>query len=150
MEKQDQYKDLLRSVKGLYDKELMVSINQLNVLALLKEKLDLFWVGLYLAKPDKLVLGPYSGSLPCTKIEYGKGLCGETANKGEMQCVNDVSKLDNYIACHPETKAEIVIPGFRDKALAFVLDIDSTTTNAFNETDKHYLTELVEYLASIE
>lgn len=150
MEKQEQYEALLRSVKPLYDKELMLSINQLNVLALLKEKLDLFWVGLYLAKPDKLVLGPYSGSLPCTKIEYGKGLCGETANKGEIHCVNDVSKLDNYIACHPETKAEIVIPGFRNKTLLFVLDIDSTTTDAFDETDKHYLRQLTDYLAAME
>lgn len=149
MSKETQYQELLKSLEGLFDKELSIAVNQLNALALLKEKLGLFWVGLYLAKPDKLVLGPYAGTLPCTKIEYGNGLCGLTASKGQIHRVNDVSQLANYIACHPETQSEIVIPGFSDGQVTFVLDIDSTEKDAFDENDEHYLKQVTERLAKM-
>lgn len=149
MPKPEQYEELLKAIDPLFDKELTAEVNQLNVLALLREKLALFWVGLYLAKPDKLVLGPYAGSLPCTKIAYGSGLCGQTASQGAIHCVNDVSQVENYIACHPETRSEIVIPGFRYGRVAFVLDIDSVTVNAFDDTDKHYLTQVAAHLAAM-
>lgn len=149
MSKETQYQELLKSLEGLFDKELSIAVNQLNALALLKEKLGLFWVGLYLAKPDKLVLGPYAGTLPCTKIEYGNGLCGLTASKGQIHRVNDVSQLANYIACHPETQSEIVIPGFSDGQVTFVLDIDSTEKDAFDENDEHYLKQFTERLANM-
>ena len=149
MPKQDQYEELLKAIDRLFDKELTAEVNQLNILALLKEKLGLFWVGLYTAKPDKLVLGPYAGSLPCTKIDYGSGLCGQTATQGEIHCVNDVNQINNYIACHPETQSEIVVPGFQDNQIAFVLDIDSTSTNAFDETDRYYLKKVADHLASL-
>ena len=150
MDKQQQYEDLLAARASLFDKELETVINQLNILATLKANLDLFWVGIYRAKPDKLVLGPYSGSLPCTKIAYGSGLCGQTAMTGKVHCVNDVTQIENYIACHPETMSEIVIPGFKDGQVAFVLDIDSTRKEAFDETDTTYLQRVAEWLASID
>lgn len=150
MSKVTQYEELLKSLEGLFDKELPIAVNQLNVLSLLQEKLSLFWVGLYLAKPDKLVLGPYSGTLPCTKIDYGKGLCGLTASKRHIHRVNDVRQLDNYIACHPETQSEIVIPGFRGDQIAFVLDIDSTEKDAFDDEDEAYLKRVAEWLLSMD
>jgi L-methionine (R)-S-oxide reductase len=150
MSKENRYQELLKSLEGLFDKELTIAVNQLNVLSVLKEKLGLFWVGLYLTKPDKLVLGPYAGTLPCTKIEYGSGLCGLTASKGEIHRVNDVSQLDNYIACHPETQSEIVIPGFRGDQVVFVLDIDSTKKDAFDSEDEAYLKQVAEWLVSME
>lgn len=150
MGKAAHYEECLKAAEEMFDKELSSEVNQLNVLAVLKEKLALFWVGLYRAKPDQLVLGPYAGTLPCTKIQYGSGLCGQTANTGELHCVNDVSQIENYIACHPDTQAEIVVPGYKNGTLAFVLDIDSTAINAFDDTDKQYLPRIAEHLANID
>lgn len=147
--KEKSYEDLLKQLDHLTDKELDVSTNICNVLAVLKEARALFWVGVYYAKPDKLVLGPYQGGLPCFKIKYGEGLCGQAASQATIQCVNDVNTIENYIACHAETQAEIVIPGYSKSELAFVLDIDSTLKNAFDETDQHYLTKVANHLGSI-
>jgi len=150
MDKAATYQSLLKEIDTLYDKELTANTNLLNMLAILREKLDLFWIGLYYTKPDKLVLGPYQGLLPCTKIPHGKGLCGQTATKQQTHYVNDVSCLENYIACHPETQAEIVVPGFKRQRVHFVLDVDSTVTDAFDETDRQYLEQIAEKMAGID
>ncbi len=142
MDKASVYHSILKQVDALNDNEMDGATNVLNILTVLKEKRQLFWVGLYYAKPDKLVLGPYKGSLPCTKISYGMGLCGQTAQKRKSHYVNDVSRIENYIACHPETESEIVVPGFKQQTLKCVLDIDSTQKNAFDETDQKYLEQL--------
>lgn len=150
MTKSNLYHDVFKQIDNLADKELGNATNILNALAMLKSEVGFFWVGLYYAKPDKLVLGPYQGSLPCTKIEYGNGLCGQTADKGKTHYENDVGKLDNYIACHPETQAEIVVPGFKNNKVHFVLDIDSTEKGVFDDQDQKYLELIAEKIANLD
>lgn len=144
------YETILKQADSLIDKELSEATNILNILALLKQERQLFWLGIYYAKPDKLVLGPYHGSLPCTKIQYGNGLCGQTASKAITHYSNDVSQLTNYIACHPETQSEIVIPGFKGNQLHFILDIDSEELDEFDKEDQYYLEHLAGTIADID
>lgn len=37
------------------------------------------WCGWYLMKEAELVLGPFQGKLACTRIPWGKGVCGYPA-----------------------------------------------------------------------
>src|SRR5690606_26467336 len=96
--------------------------------------------GIYLKQASgNLAIGPFSGLPACTKITWGKGVCGTAAAKGETVIVDDVTQFPGYIACHSETKSEIVIPGFINGEVTFVLDIDSTEEAYFDEIDKEYL-----------
>jgi len=150
MDKPGIYQSMLKQIDHLADKELNAATNILNVLAVLKAERNLFWVGIYYAKPDKLVLGPYQGTLPCLKIPYGEGLCGQTAGQRTTHYVNDVSRITNYIACHPETQAEIVVPGFKNNQVHFVLDIDSEQPYAFDQDDQYYLEQIAAKIAELD
>ncbi len=150
MAKSTIYNEILKQIDTIADKELSSATNILNVLAILKSQVGYFWIGLYYAKPDKLALGPYQGSMPCTKIEYGNGLCGLTAKTGKTHYENDVSTLDNYIACHPETQAEIVVPGFKNGNVHFVLDVDSDEKGFFDNDDQKNLELIAEKIAVLD
>lgn len=99
-----------------------------------------FWTGFYVVDPDKpgeLVVGPYQGTLGCLRIPFGKGVCGTVAARGETLIVPDVHAFPGHIACDSATNSEIVVPVFDGAGqLAAVLDVDSTETDAFDETDR--------------
>jgi len=145
--KETQYQELIKQLEPLLDKEIDQSTMLCNVLAALKYHLDFFWVGIYYCKPDKLVLGPFQGMTACMKIQYSSGLCGTVADSGKTRYVNDVSQMENYIACHAETNAEIVVPGFINKEVRFVLDIDHLEKNVFDDTDRQYLEQVASFIS---
>lgn len=62
--------------------------------------------------------------------------------------VPDVDKFPGHIACDVESKSEIVVPIIKDDKLYGVLDIDSSSLNSFDETDRIYLEELVNFLVN--
>ncbi len=118
----------------------------LNICQLLKDAVLYYdWVGFYMAEQGKheLVLGPYVGApTEHVRIPYGKGICGQAAEKRETIIVQDVSGQTNYLSCSLDVCSEIVVPVFKDGRFVAELDIDSHETNPFSEEDKKYL-ELV-------
>ena len=115
----------------------------LNICQLLKEAVFYYdWVGFYMAEQSKqeLVLGPYVGApTEHVRIPYGKGICGQTADKRETIIVQDVSGQTNYLSCSINVRSEIVVPVFKDGRFVAGLDIDSHELNPFSEQDKKYL-----------
>lgn len=147
MDKETIYNDISSQAEGLLQDELPPHTHVCNLLALLKDKLGLFWAGIYMRDGNELILGPYQGMLPCTKIEIGKGVCGTAAATKEIQQVDDVRVIENYIACHEEARSELVIPGIgKDGEVVFVLDLDHTEVGWFNEVDAEYLNRYAQLL----
>ena len=111
--------------------------NLSNVSALLNMELtDINWVGFYLLKDDKLILGPYQGKPACVTISLGKGVCGTAVSTDSLQLVKDVHAFPGHIACDSASNSEIVLP-LHDKSgkVVAVLDIDSPTLGRFSEAD---------------
>jgi len=111
--------------------------NLSNVSALLNTELtDINWVGFYLLKDDKLILGPFQGKPACVTIPVGKGVCGTAVSTDSLQLVKDVHEFPGHIACDSTSNSEIVLP-LHDKSgkVVAVLDIDSPTLGRFSEAD---------------
>ena len=111
--------------------------NLSNVSALLNTELtDINWVGFYLLKDDKLILGPFQGKPACVTISLGKGVCGTAVSTDSLQLVKDVHAFPGHIACDSASNSEIVLP-LHDKSckVVAVLDIDSPTLGRFSEAD---------------
>lgn len=117
-----------------------------KVCALLDQEISYFnWTGFYFKNGDKneLKLGPYVGAeTDHTIIPYGKGICGQVAVSNETFVVPDVKEESNYLSCSIDTKAEIVVPIFKDGQNIGQIDIDSHTINPFTDEDR----ELLEWL----
>lgn len=125
---------------GLDDIALMATIN-----SLLAHRFPyFFWTGFYRVCGDRLVVGPYIGTVGCLQIELGKGVCGTAAAKRETLIVADVNQFPGHIACDPNSKSEIVVPVFdARRELIAVLDVDSDQFDAFDEDDKAGLEAIV-------
>lgn len=107
------------------------------------EKYD--WVGYYMndEKHKRLVLKCFSGKPTSHKIiPYGKGICGQVANKKKTIIVDDVESEENYISCNIDVKSEIVVPLFLNKIIIGQIDIDSNFPSAFNSHDELFLIEI--------
>lgn len=144
----EQYQLLVKQVKSLLRKEDNLITNLSNFTAALKQTFSkISWVGFYLFDDTKLYLGPFQGKVACTEIQIGSGVCGTSAEKKETLIVPDVDKFPGHIACDVESRSEIVVPILKEDKLFGVLDLDSTDYNSFNETDKKYLEELVNFLS---
>jgi GAF domain-containing protein len=126
-----------------------------NAAALLFDTLaDVNWVGFYLLRGDRLVLGPFQGKVACIHIPLGKGVCGTAAQRDETQLVPDVHAFPGHIACDSASNSEIVVPIHRKgalkelnrRAVVAVLDIDSPVPNRFSEADRAGLEALVKAL----
>jgi L-methionine (R)-S-oxide reductase len=144
----EQYQLLVKQVKSLLSKEDNIITNLSNFTAALKQTFSkISWVGFYLYDGNKLYLGPFQGKVACTEIQIGSGVCGTSAREKKTIIVDDVDKFPGHIACDADSRSEIVVPIFKDQKLFGVMDLDSTDYNSFNETDKKYLEELVNFLS---
>ena len=145
--KEEKYKQLVPQIKSLLSGEEDTVANMANICAALKFGLDFFWVGFYLVKNNQLVLGPFQGPVACTRINSGKGVCGNAWQKAQTLIVPDVEKFEGHIACSALSKSEIVIPIFDKNNLVIgVLDVDSDELNSFDVIDEKYLKEILEFL----
>jgi len=119
-----------------------------KVCHLLDQEISYFnWTGFYFKNGDKdeLKLGPYVGApTDHTIIPYGKGICGQVAVSNETFVVPDVHEQSNYLSCSIDTKAEIVVPIFKDGQNIGQIDIDSHTIDPFTDEDR----ELLEWLCN--
>ena len=154
--KEEKYRSLLPQIQGLLTGETDLTANLANVAAALKEQFGWLWVGFYLVKQnqdgqDELVLGPFQGPVACTRIRYGKGVCGTSWKEGKTLIVPDVEKFPGHIACSSLSRSEIVVPLIHEGKIWGVLDVDSAELDQFDRTDQQYLEQVVDYLnASIE
>lgn len=145
--KEEKYKSLLPQIKALVETESDLIANMANVCAALKFGFDFFWVGFYLIKDNQLVLAPFQGPVACTRIPLGKGVCGTAWKNNEILVVDDVDLFPGHIACSSLSKSEIVLPIYdANKHIVGVLDIDSDAYKTFDDTDKIYLTQVLEFL----
>lgn len=116
--------------------------NMANISAIIKEMFGFHWVGFYLVKGNELVLGPFQGPVACTRIKFGKGVCGSSWERKETIIVDDVDKFPGHIACSPLSKSEIVVPVVADGEVIAVLDIDSENYGEFDGEDRGFLEEI--------
>ena len=118
-----------------------------NAAALLMNAMDYVnWVGFYLMKDGKLMLGPFQGKPACTVIEVGKGVCGIAAEKDATQLVKNVHTFPGHIECDSASNSEIVIPIHKGDSVYGVLDVDSPVLARFHKEDKKGLEEFVRIL----
>ena len=110
-----------------------------NVAALLHQEMGFWWTGFYRVQGEELVLGPFQGPVACTRIAYGRGVCGTAWREGRTIIVPDVELFPGHIACSSESRSEIVVPLFKNDVIVGVLDIDSRQLVTFDETDRRYL-----------
>ena len=106
------------------------------------------WAGFYIAKGGELVLGPFQGLPACTRIAFGKGVCGTAVAEGKTQVVDDVDKFPGHIACDGATKSEIVVPIFAGGRAFGVLDVDSPILSRFGALEERYLTDIARLIES--
>lgn len=142
VDKKEKYLALLPQMAALMEGERDAIANLANFAAVLKTAFGFFWVGFYLVKGNELVLGPFQGPPACTRIAYGKGVCGKAWEEAKTQLVPDVDAFPGHIACSAASKSEIVVPIFHIGTVKLVLDIDSEKLNDFDETDKEFLEQL--------
>ena len=143
MTKEEVYQSLLPKIQELIRNERDWIANLANIAAALKQAFGFFWVGFYIVKGNELVLGPFQGPVACTRIPFGKGVCGTAWKERRTIIVPDVEQFPGHIACNSESKSEIVIPLFDNGEIVGVLDIDSDRLSAFDETDAAYLEKIM-------
>ena len=143
MTKQEKYQALLPQIEALVAGEKDAIANMANVAAALHEAFGFWWTGFYRVDVQQLVLGPFQGPIACTRIPFGRGVCGTAWLRAATVIVPNVHDFAGHIACSSASNSEIVVPVIRDNRVIAVLDIDSTDFGAFDETDKHYLEQIV-------
>ncbi|MGL5563900.1 MAG: GAF domain-containing protein [Tannerellaceae bacterium] len=146
--KKEKYEVLLPQIEALVQFESNLIANLANVAAALKYTFDFLWVGFYLVEDEELVLGPFQGPIACTRIKYGRGVCGKAWCQNETILVADVDKFPGHIACSSLSKSEIVVPLKVNDLVFGVLDVDSDKVNDFDEIDQHYL-ELISKILGV-
>jgi GAF domain-containing protein len=145
---EEKYKLLIKQSESILDNALPLLSNLSNITALLKQTFDkISWVGFYFNRDGILYLGPFQGKTACTKINFGKGVCGKSIETGETIVVEDVEKFPGHIYCDADSKSEIVVPIIKDDIKYGVLDLDSYIPAAFGNTDKIYLERLTGILS---
>ncbi|UCE20090.1 MAG: GAF domain-containing protein [Gemmatimonadota bacterium] len=148
------YDPLLEKVRDITDSSSGREDNLLAICTLLEERVSHYdWVGFYLVDPKsekELVLGPYVGEpTEHERIPFGRGICGQAAERGETFVVQDTSGEANYLSCSSKVQAEIVVPFFRDGKVVGELDIDSHTISPFTEEERKFLEEVSQMVSNL-
>jgi GAF domain-containing protein len=147
--KEDRYQIMIPQIKALVEGETDLIANISNIMAVLKETMNFFWVGVYFVKAEELVLGPFQGPLACTRIGYGKGVCGKAWQEGRVIVVPDVEQFPGHIACSSLSKSEIVLPVIVNDRVRMILDVDSDQLNDFDAVDAKYLADVASILSDV-
>ena len=141
MDKQSRYRELLSQIEAFVNVgDHPISVLS-NCVALMKMHFpkDYFWVGFYIVDGDELILGPFQGTLACTRIKYGRGVCGTAWKEKRSLVVADVEAFPGHIACSSLSRSEIVVPLIIDGVVIGEIDIDSSELSTFDDTDREYL-----------
>ena len=146
MNKQETYQSILPQIEALVAGETDMIAKMANVAAVLHEAFGFWWTGFYRVEGQQLVLGPFQGPIACTRIPFGRGVCGTAWQRAETLIVPNVHEFAGHIACSSASNSEIVVPILRDGQVIAVLDIDSKDFNTFDETDRLYLEQIARML----
>ncbi|MEN9994097.1 MAG: hypothetical protein RL762_754 [Bacteroidota bacterium] len=146
-DKLSRYAELRPQLEALIGSETDAVANMANFCAALKAAFGWFWIGFYVVREEQLVLGPFQGPIACTRIQYGKGVCGTAWAEQKSQLVADVEAFPGHIACSALSKSELVVPVFKDQKVWGVLDIDSTSLADFDQTDQVEIEKLMTWFA---
>lgn len=149
-EKSERYEALLRRLEALMEGETDMVAAMANFAAEIQETFRSWWTGFYRVVGEQLVLGPFQGPVACTRIGFGKGVCGTAWKEKCTQVVPDVHLFPGHIACSSASESEIVVPVFDNSGVVrAVLDIDSESKATFDETDRKYLEQAVVLLMPV-
>ncbi len=146
-DKLSRYAELRPQLEALIGSETDAVANMANFCAALKAAFGWFWIGFYVVREEQLVLGPFQGPIACTRIQYGKGVCGSAWAEQKSQLVADVEAFPGHIACSALSKSELVVPVFKDQKVWGVLDIDSTKLADFDQIDQVEIEKLMTWFA---
>ncbi len=145
-DKEQKYELLHKQVTAMVEGESDTIANMANVAAMINATFGFWWTGFYRVVGEELVLGPFQGPLACSRIRYGRGVCGTAWEQQQTQVVPDVELFPGHIACSSLSRSEIVVPVWRDGAIVAVLDIDSEKLATFDEVDQAWLERIVALL----
>lgn len=140
------YKQIAEVVKYESDSIALMA----NISAMIHQTFGFWWTGFYRVIGEELVLAPFQGPMACTRIAYGKGVCGTAWQRGESVVVEDVEQFPGHIACSSLSRSEIVVPvKNKDNDIVAVLDIDSEHLATFDEVDRLSLEKIATQLGSL-
>jgi len=110
------------------------------------------WLGVYLLNPDENVLWLHNYVGPGTehaRIPVGEGVCGTAVAERANQNVPDVTKVENYLACSPKVKSEMVVLIRAGDEIFGQVDVDSNQKDAFSKEDQESVELVAEKLAEV-
>ena len=141
-DKQSQYELLHKQLQALAEGESDEVALMANAAALIHDAFHFWWTGFYRVVGEELVLGPFQGPVACSRIPFGRGVCGTAWKMRQTIIVPDVEQFPGHIACSSASRSEIVVPLIRHDRVFAVLDIDSEHLATFDETDRVGLEKL--------
>jgi GAF domain-containing protein len=144
--KAEKYSLLYKQIAALVEGESDTIANMANIAAMIHHTFSFWWTGFYRVCGEELILGPFQGPLACSRIAYGRGVCGTTWKQQQTQVVPDVELFPGHIACSSLSRSEIVVPVWRNSEIVAVLDIDSEHLSTFDTTDQEWLEKIVQLL----
>jgi L-methionine (R)-S-oxide reductase len=152
--KKERYESLIPQIEALIMGEKDIIANLSNIIAALKYGMNYFWVGVYFVKQEnektELILGPFQGPVACTRIAFGKGVCGKSWELKKTIIVEDVDQFPGHIACSSASRSEIVLPALEKNGnVKLVLDVDSDQLAAFDQTDQLYLEKVMKLIEQL-
>jgi GAF domain-containing protein len=146
--KEEKYAVLYEQIKALAEGENDIIANMANISSMIHQTFGFWWTGFYRVCGQELVLGPFQGPLACSRIRFGRGVCGTAWKEAQTIVVPDVELFPGHIACSSDSRSEIVVPVFKteEREIIAVLDIDSAELNTFDQIDKEWLEKIVVFL----
>jgi L-methionine (R)-S-oxide reductase len=147
--KSNAYAECYEAIVAVWSDEGGATLDDIALMATINSVLanrfpHYFWTGFYRVCGDRLVVGPYIGTVGCLQIEFGRGVCGTAAERRETVLVPDVHQFPGHIACDAKSQSEIVVPVFGPEGeLIAVFDVDSDQLDAFDEDDRAGLERIV-------
>ena len=148
-DKRERYESLIPQIEALVSGEPDFIANLSNIAAALRQAMNFFWVGFYLVKENQLVLGPFQGPIACTRINFGKGVCGTSWEEKRVLIVENVDEFPGHFACSSDSKSEIVLPALKNGEVFLVLDVDSDKLADFDNVDEEYLSRVMRLIERI-
>ena len=146
--KDEKYRVLHAQIKALTEGESDLTANMANISSMIHQTFGFWWTGFYRVCGQELILGPFQGPLACSRIPFGRGVCGTAWKEEKTIIVPDVELFPGHIACSSASRSEIVVPVFKGdgKDITAVLDIDSAEPDTFDDTDRTWLEEIVKLI----
>ncbi len=141
--KAERYALLTRQIEAVVAGETDLIARMANVASMIHHTFGFWWTGFYRVADNELILGPFQGALACTRIAFGRGVCGSAWREKQTIVVPDVEQFEGHIACSSASRSEIVVPLRQNGVIIGVLDIDSSELATFDATDQEWLERIV-------